>query len=77
MIFISHRLPEVFAIADRITVLKDGEVVGTVPGEAVDHDRLVAMMVGRELALAYPPRAAELGVVRLRGGNGFRQPRPG
>ncbi|MDQ0475174.1 ATP-binding cassette domain-containing protein [Labrys wisconsinensis] len=65
VIFISHRLPEVFAIADRITVLKDGEVVGTVPREAVDHDRLVAMMVGRELALAYPPRAAELGAVRL------------
>ncbi len=65
VIFISHRLPEVFAIADRITVLKDGEVVGTVDRDAVDHDRLVAMMVGREMALAYPPRATAPGAVRL------------
>ena len=65
VIFISHRLPEVFAIADRITVLKDGEVVGTVDRDAVDHERLVAMMVGREMALAYPPRAAAPGAERL------------
>jgi ribose transport system ATP-binding protein len=58
VIFISHRLPEVFAIADRITVLKDGEVVGTVDRDEVDHEQLVAMMVGREMALAYPPRAS-------------------
>jgi ribose transport system ATP-binding protein len=57
VIFISHRLPEVFAIADRITVLKDGEVVGTVNRTDVDHEQLVAMMVGREMALAYPGRA--------------------
>jgi ribose transport system ATP-binding protein len=57
VIFISHRLPEVFAIADRITVLKDGEVVGTVNRTDVDHEQLVAMMVGREMALAYPARA--------------------
>jgi ribose transport system ATP-binding protein len=65
VIFISHRLPEVFAIADRITVLKDGEVVGTVNREDVDHQRLVAMMVGREMALAYPPRATNVGRERL------------
>ncbi len=57
VIFISHRLPEVFAIADRITVLKDGEVVGTVNRADVGHEQLVAMMVGREMALAYPGRA--------------------
>jgi ribose transport system ATP-binding protein len=65
VIFISHRLPEVFAIADRITVLKDGEVVGTVDRDDVSHERLVAMMVGRELALAYPPRTAVPAVDRL------------
>ena len=65
VIFISHRLPEVFAIADRITVLKDGEVVGTVDRHAVDHEGLVAMMVGREMALAYPPRAEQVGAERL------------
>ena len=66
MIFISHRLPEVFAIADRITVLKDGEVVGTVNRDEVDHERLVAMMVGREMALAYPARATSSGRERPR-----------
>lgn len=66
VIFISHRLPEVFAIADRITVLKDGELVGTVNREAVDHEKLVAMMVGRDLALAYPPRAQTVGAERLK-----------
>jgi ribose transport system ATP-binding protein len=65
IIFISHRLPEVFAIADRITVLKDGEVVGTVDRDEVSHERLVAMMVGREMALAYPPRASAAGADRL------------
>ena len=65
VIFISHRLPEVFAIADRITVLKDGEVVDTVDRDAVDHERLVAMMVGREMALAYPPRTIASGAPRL------------
>ncbi len=65
VVFISHRLPEVFAIADRITVLKDGEVVATVERDDVDHERLVAMMVGREMALAYPPRSARPGAARL------------
>jgi ribose transport system ATP-binding protein len=65
IIFISHRLPEVFAIADRITVLKDGEVVGTVDRDDVSHEQLVAMMVGREMALAYPPRSGRAGAERL------------
>ena len=65
VIFISHRLPEVFAIADRITVLKDGEIVGTVNRDEVDHEQLVAMMVGREMALAYPPRSTSPGRERL------------
>ncbi|WP_084798630.1 ATP-binding cassette domain-containing protein [Pleomorphomonas koreensis] len=69
VIFISHRLPEVFAIADRITVLKDGEAIGTVDRDAVTHDSLVAMMVGREVSLTYPPRAEILGEIRLSASN--------
>lgn len=65
IIFISHRLPEVFEIADRITVLKDGATVGTVERSAIDHDGLVAMMVGRAVELAYPPRAKDFGSARL------------
>jgi ribose transport system ATP-binding protein len=65
IIFISHRLPEVFAIADRITVLKDGAVVGTVERGAIDGDALVSMMVGRQMAMAYPPRSGAAGPCRL------------
>jgi len=64
-IFISHRLPEIFAIADRITVLKDGEMIGTVDAKTTTEDQIVNMMVGRDLALAYPPRAEKLGDVVL------------
>ncbi len=65
IVFISHRIPEVMALADRITVLKDGEVVGTLETEAADPALLVRMMVGRDIALAYPPRAAKTGAVVL------------
>jgi ribose transport system ATP-binding protein len=66
IVFISHRIPEVLLLADRVTVLKDGERVGTLRIAEASADRLVEMMVGREIALAYPPRAAALGPVVLR-----------
>jgi ABC-type sugar transport system ATPase subunit len=50
VVFISHRLDEVFAIADRFMVLKDGVMVGEGPIEQTDHDDLVSRMVGRELS---------------------------
>ena len=65
IVFISHRLPEIFAIADRITVLKDGQVIGTVEAASSTPDQIVTMMVGRDLALAYPPRAVEVGEIVL------------
>ena len=61
IVFISHRIPEVLALADRVTVLKDGERVGTLPIAAASADRLVEMMVGRAMALAYPPRGRAFG----------------
>jgi ABC-type sugar transport system ATPase subunit len=68
IIYISHRLPEVFDLADRITVLKDGSRTGTVNTAAVTPGDLVRMMVGRELSHYFPPRATRdaLGDVRLR-----------
>jgi ABC-type sugar transport system ATPase subunit len=48
-LFISHRLDEVFQIADRITVLRDGEVIGTKACKETSIDEIVSMMVGREL----------------------------
>jgi ribose transport system ATP-binding protein len=76
VLYISHRLREVFAVADRITVLKDGRRVDTLATAETSAGQLVAKMVGRELDGYVPPRAepAELGDVRLAvrgGGNAF------
>jgi rhamnose transport system ATP-binding protein len=55
VIYISHRLEEIFALADRVTVLRDGESVGTNPVDAMNEAALIKMMVGREVAAIYPP----------------------
>ncbi|SDZ44622.1 ribose transport system ATP-binding protein [Micromonospora pattaloongensis] len=67
LLYVSHRLTEVFDLADRITVLKDGRRVTTVPTADTTPDELVRHMVGRELSSYYPDRAApdDLGPVRL------------
>lgn len=57
IIYISHRLEEIFEIADRVTVLKDGQYVGTENIADIDEDRLVEMMVGRELSDIYPAKS--------------------
>ena len=62
IVFISHRLDEVFEVADSVTVLKDGKLVGSVPIDAVDRNKLVAMMIGRNLADIYPPKAQKVEV---------------
>jgi ribose transport system ATP-binding protein len=49
VIYISHRLEEIFEIADRVTVLRDGEVVGTAPVAELDAAQIIRMMVGREI----------------------------
>ena len=54
LIFISHRLEEVFEIADRVTVLRDGRRIGTAPVAELDEDQVVRMMVGRQLGTMYP-----------------------
>ena len=67
VLYISHRLREVFAVADRITVLKDGRRVDTVDPAATTAGELVHTMVGRELDAYFPDRAepGDLGDVRL------------
>jgi rhamnose transport system ATP-binding protein len=57
IVYVSHRLEEVFAIADRVTVLRDGAVVETRAARELDRAALIRLMVGRELA-AQSPRAA-------------------
>jgi ABC-type sugar transport system ATPase subunit len=69
LIFISHRLGEVFQIADRVTVLRDGQHIGTEPIEALDEDRVVKMMVGRDLGELYPKEPAQQDEVVLEATN--------
>ncbi|HZJ16809.1 MAG TPA: sugar ABC transporter ATP-binding protein [Chthoniobacteraceae bacterium] len=65
VIYISHRLEEIFALADRVTVLRDGESVGTNPVDAMNEASLIKMMVGREVAAIYPPSESAPGEVVL------------
>jgi ABC-type sugar transport system ATPase subunit len=65
VIYVSHRLNELFEIADRITVLKDGALVGTVRAADVDEPGLVRMMVGRQLKDFYQSSDAGVGPVVL------------
>ena len=65
IIYISHRLEEVLAIADRTTVLRDGETIATKERREVERASLISMMVGRELASVFPKRAVPLGDVAL------------
>jgi ABC-type sugar transport system ATPase subunit len=58
ILYISHRLDEVFEVADRITVLRDGELMGTVRPNETDEGQLIKMMVGRTLGEFYPIRHA-------------------
>ncbi len=66
VLYISHRLEEVFEVADRITVLKDGELVGTVRSEESNQTQLIRMMVGRTLEEIYPQRRSQAGEEVLR-----------
>jgi ribose transport system ATP-binding protein len=61
IIYISHRLEEVFQIADRVTILRDGRLVGTKPVAETDRDDIIRMMVGRELKEKIPKQAAQIG----------------
>ncbi len=56
IVYISHRLEEVFEIADRVTVMKDGQAVGTFATSELSIDRVIRLMVGRALAAMFPDR---------------------
>ena len=72
VLYISHRLEEMFEIGDRVTVLRDGAVTATAPMTDFTEDTLIAAMVGREVEDIYPPhpeeeRSAEEPLLRVRG----------
>ncbi len=65
IVYISHRLEEITAIADRITVLRDGRTIATRATTDVDRSELIRLMVGRELAAVFPKRTVAIGEVAL------------
>jgi rhamnose transport system ATP-binding protein len=65
VIYISHRLEELSVVADRVTVLTDGEVVATRPMQELSVRELISLMVGRELSAVFPKRSVALGDVVL------------
>jgi ribose transport system ATP-binding protein len=66
VVYISHRIAEVFEIADRVTVFKDGRTVGTYNVAEIDRPALVRLMIGRTLTEAFPPRTSSPGEEVLR-----------
>ncbi len=65
IVYISHRLEEVSAIADRVTVLRDGETIATCEARGLSRGELIRMMVGREIEAIFPKRAVPIGEVAL------------
>ena len=76
IIFISHRLDEVFALTNRVSILRDGEYITTVNTHETNRAELIKYMVGREMSATFPPRNAQIGDVALElkhlSGNGVR-----
>ncbi len=63
VVYISHKLSEVFHLADRISVLRDGNLVKTLDKAATDNDEVIRLMVGRDIKDMYPPKASRVGDV--------------
>ena len=66
IIYISHHLAEVPLVGQRVTVLRDGKLVDTLPVEETDQDTLIKMVVGRQLTEQYPKEVVEIGETALR-----------
>lgn len=75
ILYISHKLEEIFRIADDITVIRDGVVIETRPAREWDHDSIIAKMVGRPLNNIFPKEKVPIGNLKMRveglSGKGF------
>jgi ribose transport system ATP-binding protein/inositol transport system ATP-binding protein len=76
IIYISHRMEEIFNICDRVSVFRDGKYVGTDEMENINSQKLISMMVGREISNIFPKKDCEHGEVVFKvsdlSGNGFK-----
>jgi ribose transport system ATP-binding protein len=66
IVYISHRLEEIFKLSDRITVMKDGTYVGTYETSTLDDKKLVNLMIGRTLESYFPARETHIGETLLK-----------
>ena len=55
LVYVSHRMPELFRLCDKISVLRDGRYVGTLAREEMTQDAVVRMMIGPERGRLFPP----------------------
>ncbi|HEV8606814.1 MAG TPA: sugar ABC transporter ATP-binding protein [Tepidisphaeraceae bacterium] len=65
IIYVSHRMEEIFRLADRVTVMRDGQYVATRPTQELNRQMLIEMMVGRKLENEFPKEPATIGEDRL------------
>lgn len=65
IIYITHKMDEIFKICDTVTVIRDGKYIGSSPVENITHDEIVSMMVGRELSNIFPKIECNIGDVAL------------
>ena len=65
IVYISHKMDEIFHISDEVTVLRDGQYVGTKPIGELDMDKIINMMVGRDLSHRFPPVTNVPGDVKM------------
>jgi ribose transport system ATP-binding protein len=77
IVYITHKMEEIARIADRITVLRDGKLVGTQPAGDLSQSELICQMVGREIGEQFPPRKPQFGRPRLEVRNFSTQPQSG
>ena len=74
IVYTTHKMDEVFRLADRISVLRDGRLVGTAPVAELDQGKLITLMVGRELSDVFPVRQAPTDEVLLEVSGLTREP---
>ena len=76
IIYISHKMEEIFQLCDEITILRDGQWIATQPLEGLDMDKIIAMMVGRSLNQRFPDKSNVPGetILEVRNLTSLRQP---
>jgi len=65
IIYISHKMEEIFKIADEVSVMRDGKMIGTYHVTELNNDKLISLMVGRDITHRFPPVESEIGEVCL------------